>query len=238
MINHPQPAPLGPRYKIKPIEFVEKSIEMLLSISHANSAAFYHIDKNCQTTEFTLYNISSAIHDDYVSRFADKDPLNPKLHASNNSYVLSYREVVDQQAYGSTFLEDFLNHHGLGDAAEMFFRKSGAIFAGISLFRGESATFSEGDFGLLKRVHPFLEYTLQNIFLPHRELERTRLSEDYSLTAREMDIVDLIRSGASNKHIVKILSISIGTVKAHLVHIFEKVKVKNRTELISVLFLD
>jgi DNA-binding CsgD family transcriptional regulator len=238
MINYLQLTSHGRRHKIKTIKFVEKSIEMLFSVSQAKSAAFYHIDENYQTNEFTLYNISSTIHDEYINRFAELDPLNPKLHATNSNRVLSYRKVVENNSDGSTFIEEFLEHHGLGDAVEMFFRKGGAIFAGFSLFRGGQPKFSAEDLDLLRRIHPFYEYTLQNIFLPYRELERTRLAEDYSLTPREIDIVDLIRSGASNKHIVRFLDISLGTVKAHLVHIFEKVKVKNRTELVSVLFLD
>ena len=238
MINHLRLITRGRQPVIKPIELVEKSIEMLFSVAQSASAAFYHIDENYQINEFTLYNITPTIHDDYINRFAVLDPLNPKLHATNNSRVLSYRKVVAQNSDGSSFIEEFLKHHGLGDAAEMFFRKDGAIFAGISLFRGSKPRFSEEDIELLQRIHPFFEYTLQNIFLPHRESERGGLAEDYSLTHREMDIIDLIRSGAPNKHIARILNISLGTVKAHLVHIFEKVKVKNRTELISVLFLD
>jgi DNA-binding CsgD family transcriptional regulator len=238
MIDNIKPVSRGRRHAIRPIELVEKSIEMLFSVSQVKSAAFYSIDENYQTSEFTLYNIASKIHDDYLDRFADLDPLNPRLHASSESRVLSYCKVVEQDPSGSRFIEEFLEHHGLGDAVEMFFRTGGAIFAGISLFRGDQPGFSEADIDLLHRMHPFFEYTLQNIFVPYRELERTRLAEDYSLTPRETDIVDLIRSGASNKHIARILGISLGTVKAHLVHIFSKVDVKNRTELVSVLFLD
>ncbi len=238
MIDNSQLTARGRRHTIRPIEFVEKSIEMLYSVAQVKSAAFYHIDENYQTIEFTLYNITPTIHDDYINRFAELDPLNPRLHATGDNRVLSYRKVIEQSTDGSTFLEEFLEHHGLGDAVEMFFRNGGAIFAGISLFRRDDPDFSEKDLDLLGRIHPFFEYTLHNIFLPHRHSERTRLAEDYSVTPREMDIIDLIRSGASNKQILKILDISLGTVKAHLVHIFEKVDVKNRTELISVLFLD
>ena len=228
----------GRQSTIEPGELIEKSLSMLFSISQTSSGAFYHIDKNYQTLEFTLFNIASTVHDNYISRFAELAPLNPKLHAIGDSRVLNYREVIEENSGGSLFAKEFLEYFGLCDAAELFFRLNGEVFAGISLFRSNEPQFYPAELDLLRRVHPFLEYTFQHIFIPHRESQRNRLEADYSLTTREIDVIYLIRSGASNKQIVEMFNISLGTVKAHLVHIFEKVEVKSRTELISVLFLD
>jgi DNA-binding NarL/FixJ family response regulator len=51
------------------------------------------------------------------------------------------------------------------------------------------------------------------------------------LTPRERDIVHHICSGLKNKEIALALSITAGTVKVHLMHIFEKTGVKDRFEL-------
>src|SRR5204862_4184063 len=51
------------------------------------------------------------------------------------------------------------------------------------------------------------------------------------LTPREYEIVALICRGMKNKQIADALSITIGTVKVHLMHIFEKTGVKDRFEL-------
>jgi DNA-binding NarL/FixJ family response regulator len=51
------------------------------------------------------------------------------------------------------------------------------------------------------------------------------------LTPRERDIVRLICAGMKNKEIADNLSITAGTVKVHLMHIFEKTGVKDRFEL-------
>jgi DNA-binding NarL/FixJ family response regulator len=60
-------------------------------------------------------------------------------------------------------------------------------------------------------------------FLNRRNLPR--------LTPREYEIVALICRGLKNKQIAGELSITIGTVKVHLMHIFEKTGVKDRFEL-------
>jgi DNA-binding NarL/FixJ family response regulator len=51
------------------------------------------------------------------------------------------------------------------------------------------------------------------------------------LTPREREIVQQICAGLKNKEIAQALSITAGTVKVHLMHIFEKTGVKDRFEL-------
>jgi DNA-binding NarL/FixJ family response regulator len=52
------------------------------------------------------------------------------------------------------------------------------------------------------------------------------------LTAREIEVVKMVARGLRNKEIADQLSITEGTVKAHLRTIFEKVGVDNRAKLI------
>lgn len=51
------------------------------------------------------------------------------------------------------------------------------------------------------------------------------------LTPRERQIVGLLCRGMKNKQIARALSIAPGTVKVHLMHIFEKTGARNRYEL-------
>jgi DNA-binding NarL/FixJ family response regulator len=50
-----------------------------------------------------------------------------------------------------------------------------------------------------------------------------------ALTDRELEVLQRVARGDANKHIARDLGISEPTVKAHLVHIFEKLGVDNRT---------
>jgi DNA-binding NarL/FixJ family response regulator len=50
-----------------------------------------------------------------------------------------------------------------------------------------------------------------------------------TLTERELDVLRCVARGDGNKQIASTLGIAEPTVKAHLVHIFEKLSVDNRT---------
>ncbi len=56
------------------------------------------------------------------------------------------------------------------------------------------------------------------------------------LTSQERKIVNLIYDGFTNKEIAVKLSISEQTVKAHLNHIFKKIGIKSRNQLIKLYF--
>ena len=54
--------------------------------------------------------------------------------------------------------------------------------------------------------------------------------EQYQLTEREFEILSLVARGLSNKEIGARLNISAATVARHLVHVYEKLHVRCRTE--------
>jgi DNA-binding NarL/FixJ family response regulator len=54
-----------------------------------------------------------------------------------------------------------------------------------------------------------------------------------SLSARELEVLELVAAGASNTDIAGRLHITEATVKSHLVHIFTKLDVGSRTAAVS-----
>ncbi|WP_312178330.1 response regulator transcription factor [Arthrobacter sp.] len=55
-----------------------------------------------------------------------------------------------------------------------------------------------------------------------------------ALSSREIELLELLATGMSNRSISRSMFISEATVKTHLVHIYEKLGVDNRTAAISV----
>lgn len=54
-----------------------------------------------------------------------------------------------------------------------------------------------------------------------------------SLTPREREVAALVAKGLKNREIAEVLGISIGTVKDHVHHIYEKTGFETRAELAS-----
>src|SRR5699024_8709475 len=52
--------------------------------------------------------------------------------------------------------------------------------------------------------------------------------------AREIEILQALATGASNKQLAKQMFISEATVKTHLIHIYQKLGVDNRTAAVTV----
>jgi DNA-binding NarL/FixJ family response regulator len=62
-----------------------------------------------------------------------------------------------------------------------------------------------------------------------RIMTRMRAPAEENLSAREIEVLELVAKGANNKEIGKSLHISTATVKTHLIHIYGKLGVDDRT---------
>ncbi len=65
------------------------------------------------------------------------------------------------------------------------------------------------------------------------QLDFKKVAEAFSLTNREIEVVQHLYQGLSNAQIASNLKITEGTVKIHLEHIFRKVGVNSRTALLA-----
>ncbi|MFN8511827.1 MAG: response regulator transcription factor [Chloroflexia bacterium] len=67
-----------------------------------------------------------------------------------------------------------------------------------------------------------------------RLLGRLRAPAEEALSAREVEVLRLVARGASNQEIARALHVSQATVKSHLIHIFGKLGVSDRTAAVTV----
>ncbi len=66
-----------------------------------------------------------------------------------------------------------------------------------------------------------------------RLVERMQGSDEEALSTREIEVLELVARGTSNKEIAKILWVSETTVKSHMLHIFDKLGVTDRTAAVT-----
>ena len=66
-----------------------------------------------------------------------------------------------------------------------------------------------------------------------RLMSRMRAPAEEALSAREIEVLTLIARGASNRQAGHELHISEATVKTHLIHIFDKLGVSDRTSAVT-----
>ena len=66
-----------------------------------------------------------------------------------------------------------------------------------------------------------------------RLMERMRAPAEEQLSSREIEVLELVSRGNSNKAIARQLHISTATVKTHLIHIYGKLGVSDRTAAVT-----
>ena len=67
-----------------------------------------------------------------------------------------------------------------------------------------------------------------------RLMVRMRAPAEENLSGREIEVLQLVAKGNSNREVGRTLHISTATVKTHLIHIFDKLDVDDRTAAVTV----
>ncbi|WDD91907.1 helix-turn-helix transcriptional regulator [Burkholderia sp. FERM BP-3421] len=213
------------------------SASTLQAFARASSMVFYRLDADGQPADFELFGMPEAMHRAYVGRYRPLDPMHPsRCAAQPESVVTLASQLPDAQRATCPYWTGFLRQHGVSDVVELWLRDGGATVAAFSLLRaGAAARFTAAELAALGALQPLVETAL----LPHLRAIRgiQRIDCDARLTYREEQIARLVRDGRSNKEIARDLALGQPTVKTHLLRMFRKLGVSNRTELVGALFL-
>lgn len=216
-----------------PNRFQRESLKLVNSLFELVSAAFYLVGPDMRHRGVVLHNLEAEVERDYASNFREMDPLNPILFAASDDRVVCIDErMSERELLQSEYYLQFMQPNNHRHVADMFFRRDGDIVAVLSMLRtAEQGPYSDGELAHLRKLQPFLEYTLNSVYLPRRIEQRRSAQERFSLTDREVDVLELIVAGANNKEIARELGLSLATVKTHIQHIFQKADVSSRTSL-------
>ena len=199
----------------------------------ASFAAFYRIDARLQACDFQLRGMTEPMHHAYLEHYRDLDPLSPRACLSVGMDVVPLAEGLRRQPTAqSRAYKGFLTSHAVIDVVEIIAHDGKRPLVGLSLLRHAG----DGAFGAqalehLRPLHGLMQMAAQ--MLP-RDTEAGPLD---TLTPRERQIALLLRDGLSNKALARTLGVGLPTIKTHLIHLFRKLGVKSRTELIANLFL-
>jgi len=198
----------------------------------ASLAAFYRVDEQLQACDFQLLGMQAPMHHRYLEHYRHLDPLRPDNCRAIGLPVVSLRQAMTHQdaAQGREYM-GFLDQHRVVDVVEIVAWVDGRPAAGLSLLRdGAQGPFAAGELERLLPLHGLMQMAARQLPAPAPD----RLA---GLTPREREIALLLRDGACNKTLARQLALGLPTVKTHLINLFRKVGVRNRTELVGVLFL-
>lgn len=198
-----------------------------------DGSLFFTVDGRGSTHSYSLLNIQGNDLHRYLDRYQWHDPMHPRRFLDAQRCLVQLDDVeparCDQR---SIFFREFLTVLNLHHEVNIFLRDNVGLVAGIALTRNRSrGHFTSQELSYLGWLAPVLESSLR-VVLGRTQRSPATLSKVFDLTERESEVVELIRSGASNADVARRLQISRSTVKTHLAHIFGKVGVNSRTRLL------
>jgi DNA-binding NarL/FixJ family response regulator len=101
-------------------------------------------------------------------------------------------------------------------------------FEMVELIKAMNKTFEDGSF-----LTPLATTSLLNVINNNYKKPNSSIQTAYSFTAKESEIVELLRQGLSYNEIAEKLKISYHTVNHHIKNIYHKMDVNSKSKLIA-----
>ena len=218
-----------------PNQFQRESLKLINSLLELSSSVFYLVKPDMRHLGIAFDNMTHSVQKDYLKNYRALDPLNPAKFAETDDILLTIDSQMPAHLLRrSVYYQEFMLPNNQHFVADMFFRREGNIIAVLSMLRNDSLkNFTPAELELLRKQQPFLEYALNAVYLPQRVAERQSMEKQFGLTRRELDVLEQLICGASNKAIAADLGLGLPTVKTHILHIFKKTGVSSRSELLT-----
>ncbi|GGA20279.1 helix-turn-helix transcriptional regulator [Psychrobacillus lasiicapitis] len=220
-----------------PVRYRKNVLNALSNIFGYTESIFWLPNKQGDLIDPILNNVKDKVISEYLEFFQPLDVLIPNnLSLRTDNHVVKIGDIMSLSNFAETnfYKEFFLKHQYIDEIGMYIFNKNNIVGV-IGLVRKEGENyFSEQDRNRLRLLikpieSAFNAYEILSLSSPNRKKEE-------HLTARERELIQLVKQGFSNKEISEILFISINTVKKHLQNLYQKLNVTNRTELCYRIF--
>jgi DNA-binding NarL/FixJ family response regulator len=185
----------------------------------------------CDTEPIAIEGLKSLLQSTDGLRVVAAD--NSILHGMDAVRDLSPSIVLLDKAFGSHALSDFLR------TLRSLPASTAAVIWGTSFTDAEALRLIQaGSAGVIRKTAPLEELVrcLEAVAAGATWAEEEDRGYDLepgmrppsALTARELQVMELVERGMKNRDIATTLGICTGTVKIHLKHIFEKTGIRGR----------
>lgn len=224
-----------------PDSFIESTLSFISNLAGARHLVFFWLDSamspvNCRTSYI------SSEYQEFMGRITPAGPVSPKVLVTSGQAIKCLNSYDDGRSENChRGYANFLSRYGFVDEVNLILRCQGDILAGIAAFRhiDEMAVGVPADFSkvapVLEKSIPYIEFNLSRHLGISSEMLHMEIMRKYGLTVREAEIAELIGAGRTNSEIATCLSVSLATVKSHVINLFRKVGVENRSSLVALL---
>ena len=222
------------------INAVLKEVEVLIPYYAAN---FFMYNKEKEVIDQPkCINMKKDLIRDYENYYHKIDDIKDKTF--NIKVPIKSTDIMDYRYWKNTeYFTDFLAKNRLYYSCGVDIHYEDKLLGTIGLFREkDDLDYTEKDLIILNIIKPHLANQMYKLFILNGMFNNLKISKKlnqgknrFNLTNREVDVVKQILDGKNNHEVANNLFVSINTVKKHLMNIYKKVDVNNRTELTSLI---
>lgn len=206
-----------------------------------DGAVFYYSSESelPQLTHVVCYEYPEAVAKDYLDNYQALDfsrglLMGGKSMVYRESDVFSEEERVETECY-----QRFCKAEGYHHSVHILPAYDGKVLAKVSFFRKcGQPDFLYDDVFLLDMFKEHLALRTARYYderaRQHEKLSIHECEERFHLTARETTILGLLMQGLPNEVICSQLTITNNTLKKHILNIYKKLNIRNRTQLFKM----
>lgn len=223
-----------------PRSFALDIMEGIGAICPFEQAVTFFLDGNKKVCGQEMVNIDEKVIKTYLDYYATIENENFSLFIDDrenpNQPTINVRNWTKEPS--KEFIPNYINPRGIKYSCGFaLYDLNGNPRTIMSLDRTSAIMFSNKELYNLQLAVTMLNNLHKNFYYQGFSLGSIKQSawEAAKLTAREIEIVDLLSQGVSPANISRILYISQSTTYKHIAHIYEKMGVSSQQELLVTL---
>lgn len=217
-------------------DLIAETLRCLCSTLNVGAAMFYWLEAGDEVTNGARIGVPEGLVEHYRREMHTLDPLEPVRLVRQRRHIAELeREAGVLPSAVWRRYRNFLGHYDVaGNMDFVFWAGEGqarSAYAGISLMRLAGEGPFPADARFLSGLYRYIGYTLRGHPRVREQMRREWLRRRIGLTAREIDICELIALGRTNRDIADALGLTLATVKTYVGQIFDKTGAGTRTAL-------
>ncbi len=215
----------------RPIGNIRANIqEHLANYFGYDETIFWFADDNGNLRDPINYRLSDQALFEYLDEYHHHDFLHPRKNVDlfRRKKAIRLADIVNDEQFKESPFYSFMESYGYLDEMVVALIYEGSFVGVLGIAQK-------------KERHPFTEkdrirFQYLSDIMASCLMHQLKGEEVYPLLSkREAQVAKLVKDGCTNKEVADGLYISTNTVKRHLQNIYQKYKVKNRTQLVKML---
>lgn len=208
--------------------------QMKLLIDYDSAVIYFSSQEDLpELTDYICYHYPEEEAEQFLREYQHHD-FSKNMFLNGKGMVFRGSDICADNGRNENHTNEQQEH-----SVHIFPAYDGKVLAKISLYRSQSkSNFIYDEIFLLEMLRDHLALRIERCYeeraRQHNKLSIDECGTQYHLTARETTILGLLMQGLPNEVICTQLVITNNTLKKHILNIYKKLHIRNRTQLFKM----